>query len=242
MPEVEVIGGNLHNEAAAAHWLRRRSRADAPGHFDLLFYAEGQKRRARRILNRAPGHRLHTGPRGKGSNDAARETGILIADHLPDLGGGSYHLSDEAKRFKSVGKERWGQVAVTEIAGRGVDLICGHPVAGPAALSGDDPDHPLVKRYAEATRWLDGTLANAAARGHEVIGYLDAQMFHSWDQPWSPIHTLRAHGLRWYWHRIDVVFWSAGFHRSRTSLHDIGSDHPALRVALDVRPRQEDQR
>jgi hypothetical protein len=232
MADLTVLGANLHNSRHAVGHLRARSRADAPDHFTAAVVSEAHRRR--RQLRGFPGHDYFTGP----DRGPSQEVGILLDRRLPTLGHGYEHLSDAAPRFERVGKERWGHDLVTATRGTEVAIIGWHPVAGPLALHGDDPDHPLVLRYAEATRWLDATIGYHEARGREWVAVADCQMRESAAQLWSPRHVFANHGGTWLWDGIDVAAWSDGLNlvgnpRARVR-HDVLPDHPLLRVDLNI--------
>lgn len=232
MADFTFAACNLHNNPAAVDWLRRRSRRDARDHFDLAAVYEAHRRRRR--LRGLPGHDYHTGKQPGPS----QETGILLANDLPYLGHGAQFVSREAEQFESVGKERWGQVVTTRIENAVVDGISLHPVAGPQALAGSNPDHPLVKRYAKAMRWLEATIVHSEALGHEWVLGMDAQMFPGQERPWSP-HAIFAEHKAWtVWERIDLVAGSSGLvpvgNKAARVRHDFPSDHPALVVDINV--------
>lgn len=228
MADLVVIAANLHNEKAAVDWLRARSRADARDHFHIGLVSEAHARR--RSLRSLPGHTYLTGT----EPGPSQETGILLDRRLPVHGHGYQRLSKALPKFESVGKERWGQDALTEVATTPLGLITLHPVAGPEALSGKNPDHALVQAYTDAMSWLDASITAHRQQGHEVIVGGDIQMWPNWDKPWSIGRVLARHQLQRHWHRIDLIAWSPGLAKTRESTHDIGSDHDALRVDLNI--------
>ena len=232
MADLTFTAANLHNSRAAVDWLRHRSRSDARDHFDIASVYEAHHRR--RALRRLPGHRYYTGDQ----RGPSRETGVLLGRDLPYLGHGAQFVSREAERFERVGKERWGQVVTTRAANAVVDVISLHPVAGPKALGGSDPHHPLVRRYAAAMRWLEATVVQSEALRHEWVLGMDAQMFPGQERPWSP-HAIFAEHKAWtVWERIDLVAGSRGLvpvgNRDMRVRHDFPSDHPALVVDINV--------
>lgn len=233
MPSLTVVHGNLHNNRAAVRWLRNRSRADSVEPFDLGLVAEAHKRRL--ALSGFPGHTYRTGAHPGPS----QETGILVSKALTELGHTYEFLSPEATRFPSVGKERWGQSSVVEFGGQQIAVVTYHPVAGPRALHGDNPDHPLVRRYAKATRWLDATITYHRALGREVIASADCQMVEKSNRLWSPKHVLAQNDMTWEWHGIDFVAWTPGFditNRPAARVRaDFPSDHPAIVARLNLR-------
>lgn len=232
MPDLTVVGANLHNSKGAVRYLRRRSRRDAPDRFDIGGVCEAHRRR--RMLRAFPGHDYRTGD----TTGPAQETGILVARHLTDLGGGSEFLSPEAERFDHVGQERWGQDRIIELGGVPIAPIVYHPIAGPKALHGKDPNHPLVRRYARATRWLEAKVDYHTTLGREVVVISDCQMREGAEQLWSPRHVFENHGMRWLWERIDVIAWTSGLvlvGNPKTRVREgVLPDHPLLRVELNI--------
>jgi hypothetical protein len=232
MARLVVASGNLHNHKAAVDYLRRRSRPDHPEHFDICFTSEAWRRR--RALSQLLGHDYLTGT----IPGPSQETGILLSRALPNYGHGAYFLSAAAPQWEKIGKERWGQEAVTEFGGVGIALINLHPVPGPEALRGNDPDHPLVERYAAAMRWLEATIARHRHLGHQVIAGGDLQMREHEKQLWAPRHVFADHKMTWHWGGIDAIAWTRGLTvvgspRRRTD-GDFPSDHPLLRVELEL--------
>lgn len=231
MPDLTCLSANVHNSPAAV------ARLDGL-RFDVGLLCEVNH--VGRELVGIGGYRYLTGI----LPGPSRETGILLTRRLRRLvlrGFTTRFLSPAAPKFKAVGKERWGQVALVDVDGVAVACITLHPVAGPAALSGNDPSHRLVRLYAKAMRWLEAEVSAHVAAGHEVILGSDIQMFEGWDRPWSPRHIFAEHRMATYWQRIDVIAWTPGLVRVKASTHDIGSDHPALRVAFDVKPNRRKQ-
>jgi hypothetical protein len=233
MPSLTVIAANLHNSRDAVRWLRNRSRADSPEPYDLALLSEAHKRRL--MLRGFPGHTYRTG----GHRGPSQETGILVGNHLTELGHAYEFLSAEAPKFPSVGKERWGQSSVITFGNTEIAAVTYHPVAGPRALHGSDPDHPLVRRYAKATRWLDATVTFHRSLGREVIVGSDCQMVEKSNRLWSPKHVFAENDMAWEWHGIDVVAWTPGLAAtgpaSSRVRRDFPSDHPALVVRLNLR-------
>lgn len=236
MPSLTVVSGNLHNNRAAVSWLRNRSRADSLEPYDVALVSEAHRRR--RSLRAFPGHDyrtgIHPGP--------SQETGILVSKALTELGHSYEFLSPASPRFASVGKERWGQTVVVEFGGRELAFVTYHPVAGPKALHGTDPDHPLVRRYARATRWLDATIDYHTTRGRDVIAGGDIQMVEKSTRLWSPKHVFANHDMTWEWHGIDVLAWTPGLAASGPASSrirdDFPSDHPALVIRLALTRRK----
>lgn len=229
MPDLEVVAANLHNDRRPVDWLRARSKPKSPGHYDVAMTYEAQRRK--RALSGLPGHTYLTGH----LPGPSQETGVLLSKGLSNLGHQSMFLSPEAERFESVGKERWGQVVFSQIGDTKFGAISLHPVAGPKALGGNDANHPLVRRYAMAMRWLEATLDWLDTMNYEAIVGSDIQMMQSWDAMWSPLHIFRERKMRFFWERIDVIAVSNGFDLVSTTTHDIGSDHPALRAGVNVK-------
>ena len=228
---MKLVSANLHNEPRAVSWLRRRSHPNHPEHYDVAMVSEAHKRH--RALTHLPGHQYLTGP----TRGPSREVGILLSRSLPLLGHGYQFLSPAAPKFARVGKERWGQVALTEYGDTPIAVVALHPVAGPKALHGDDPDHPLVERYAEAMRWLEATIVSHTDQGHEVIAGGDLQMKERARPLWSPRHIFANHNMRWLWEGIDVLAWTRGLELAGPTktrvIRDFPSDHPALSVQLE---------
>lgn len=224
MADLVVRAANLHNQRDAA----RRALTGRP---DVVLVSEAQK--VHDALAGARGYRYLTGA----LPGPSREVGILVTKRTKRLrlrGHVYAFLSAAARKFKRVGKERWGQVALVKVGGRKVAIIALHPVAGPSVLAGFDPNHLLVRRYASAMRWLEQTARFYARRGCEVVIGGDLNMRESWDRPWSPHAVLREHHMETYWHGIDLIAWTPGLTRAGEPFaRDIGSDHPALTVALN---------
>lgn len=233
MPDLVVVSANLHNEIAAVQHLATRSPRDAVEHFDVGLLSEAHARRSQ--LRGLPGHAYLTGPvRGP-----SQEVGVLLGTHLPNLGHSYEFLSPEAPAFPSVGKERWGHHVVTEIRDVEIALITYHPVAGPDALHGSDPDHPLVRLYVRATSWLAATMDYHQARGRELIVGSDCQMREGANQPWSPKHVFANHDMKRIWSGIDVLAHSDGLiltgNAATRVQHGVLHDHPLIRAEFNVR-------
>lgn len=221
MPDLTVLSANLHNEVGAVRALR-----SIP--FTAGLVAEAHRRGPElRGIKRC---RYLTGPQ----RGPSREVGMLIDRGVMLKGFSSAFLSRAAARFTSVGKERWGHDAILDLEVADVALIVAHPVAGPDALNGNNPDHPLVKRYAKAVQWIDDTIVDHLNAGREVVFGGDVQIRSGNDKPWSIYRVFERHGLNFYADGIDVIAWSSGLVKVRGTSHDIGSDHPALRVELNI--------
>lgn len=236
MPDLTILAANCHNNRPAVAYLRRRSRADALEHYDVGLVSEAHRRT--RTLRTFPGHDYRTGHHPGPS----QETGILVGRNLTELGHASEFLSPAAPQFPSVGKERWGQWVAVEYGGTEIAFVVYHPVAGPDALHGKNPDHPLVKRYLAATQWLDATVAYHVTRGREVVVGADCQVGERLNRLWSPRHVFANHDMDWLWEGIDVLAWTSGLgvagKEARRVVHDFPSDHPLLKVRLEVKPRR----
>lgn len=231
---ITVVAANLHNERAAVAWLGKRSRRDAPGHYDVALVSEASRRR--RQLRRLPGHDYHTGT----IPGPSQETGILLSRSFRNLGHGAYFLSPATPpgAWEKIGQERWGQELVTDVDGARVAIINAHPVPGRYALRSNDPDHPLVTRYTDALDWVARTVQKHRRMGHRVIVGGDWQMREHEHTPWSPRTMFDRLGMGWFWHGIDLIAWGNGVmpvgNPATRVVDDFPSDHPALRVTLTV--------
>lgn len=225
MADLVVASANCHNNRAAIEAI--------PGLVADVVCVYEVHRRGRELVG-LPGYTYLTGS----MPGPSREVGILVSKRVKRLRLRGYlnqFISAAATRFKSVGKERWGHVALVKVADTRVAVIALHPVAGPDVLSGFDPNHLLVRRYASAMRWLERTVADHIGRGCEVVVASDIQMFETWDRPWSPHAIFREHDMAWFWDRIDVAAWTPGLTAvTARARADFPSDHPALRVALNL--------
>jgi hypothetical protein len=219
MADLTVLSANLHNEPEAVQALR-----SIP--FKAGLVAEAHRRGS--DLRGLKRYRYLTGPQ----RGPSQEVGILVDRDIMLRGFSSTFLSRAAARFSSVGKERWGHDVILDLE-PDVALIVAHPVAGPAALNGNDPSHPLVKRYAKAVQWIDDAIVDHLNAGREVVFGGDVQLRSGNDKPWSVYRVFERHGLDFYADGIDVIAWSSGLVKVRGTSHDIGSDHPALRVELN---------
>lgn len=235
MADLVVTATNLHNERAAVNWLRRRSRADAPDHFDIGFVSEAHRRRKQ--LRGLPGHNYHTGS----TRGPSQEVGILLDRRLPLLGESSALVSEAiGGKLERVGKERWGRTITTRIGDTVTTAVTVHPVAGVKLRTGDLPDdHVLVQRYDDAMTWLDATIIHHRSLGHEVIVGGDIQVTPVNQKPWSIYPLLAAHGLEIFRDGIDLIAWTNGFvlggNPMRRVFHDFPSDgHPAIVIQLDL--------
>lgn len=225
MADLVVGSANCHNNVAAIEAIDSLV-ADVVCVYEV-------SHRGRELVG-LPGYTYLTGS----MPGPSREVGILVSKRVTRLrlrGYVNQFLSAAAARFKSVGKERWGHAALVKVADTRVAVIALHPVAGPDVLSGFDPNHLLVRRYASAMRWLERTVTHYTDRGCQVVVCSDIQMFESWDRPWSPHAIFREHDMAWLWDRIDVIAWTPGLDAiTKRARDDFPSDHPALRVALNV--------
>lgn len=226
MADLTVATANCHNERAAV---------DALPKVDVLLLSEVHRRSRDLIAKR--GYTYLTGY----ATSPSREVGILVSKRAKRLRiRGYWHefLSAALPRYKSVGKERWGHVALVQLAdGTRVACIALHPVAGPQALAGNDPGHRLVMAYASAMRWLEQTIAYHRKRGHEVVVGADIQMREGTERPWSPHPIFRENDMTWLWDGIDVLAWTSGLEPERRPVVNRGfpSDHPLIRANLNSR-------
>lgn len=225
-----TVSANIKNSRQAVRYLRDRSRRDARGHYDIASVYEASKRR--RQLRQLPGHDYRTAD----VPGIAQDVGLLVGRHLGDHGGGSEFLSpDTGDRWSKIGKERWGLSRVIVVDGGELAVIALHPVPGPNALDGDDPDHPLVARYRMAMRWMTQRLAYHQALGHPCIVMSDIQTRAGNTRPWSPRHVFQAHRMTWAWHGIDVVAATRELSIiSEQAVPGAMPDHPLLRVRLGL--------
>lgn len=220
----EVVEINCHNQKDVA-------RKVAAMKFKFGFVSESQHVGP----ELSAGRRLLTGPATKGRN-MTQDVGILVKPKAPDLGYGYFRVSEEYKPLKRVAPDRYGHVAVTTVKGVEVALIALHPVAG-AKTIGDPKNthHPLVQRYRLARNWLFDTIHHQFYLHREVIFGGDVQLGQHVAVDWS-IHSLFRHwnfGL--YADGIDLIAWSPGIKQvGAGSAVDVGSDHPLLRVRLDI--------
>jgi hypothetical protein len=232
--ELVFVSANLKNRPGPATWASRQAGAD------LAVVSEAHHRYWQ--LRRAPGRRYLTGP--KRPNGMAREVGILADKRLPVYGYGFERLSEEASAFPSVGKERWGHELLTAVEVRNrarklveipLAVVGLHPVAGPKALRDGTLRHPLVSRYWDAIEWLDGVVAKHRERGHEVVVMGDVQIPVSNQKPWSVHLVTRKFGLNSFAEGIDLIATTPRLRHLQRTVHQIGSDHPALRLAVEVK-------
>src|SRR5687768_16875790 len=104
MPDLVVVSANLHNEVEAVEVLPRA---------DVLMLAE-VSHRGRELVG-LDGYTYLTGA----LPGPSREVGILVSKRVKRLRLRGYwyeFASAAAARFKRVGKERWGHVALVELA------------------------------------------------------------------------------------------------------------------------------
>jgi hypothetical protein len=229
MADLILSSGNLHNEEAAARYV-------VDDDVDIAMVSEAQKNGPRPILRNAPGYRYRTGPPNMGTNDAARETGILMRSSLPNRGGGSYFVSKVFLPAPRTGKERWAQVALTRVEGVDIAAISGHPVAAPNALKRGVENGPLASRHRDFTDWLDDTLAYHLGRGGEAAVGLDANVRRGWAGADEMEALIARHNLRGIWDGLDLLMVSRGLHiELREVDRKFPSNHPLLRLGVSVR-------
>lgn len=229
VPDLTVAAVNLHNARKPVRWLARHQG------IDIAMVSEAQKRR--KALRLDPGRRYVTGPAGMGDNDAGRETGILLARNLPDLGGGSERVSTVFAPAPRVGKERWVRTALTEVGGVDIAALSVHPVAAPEALrTGAGRDNPLAARHRDFTDWLGAALAFHTTLGRQVILGGDVNVRQEWKGA-APLQAiLRRHDLDGLWDGLDLLMVTPGLRvTGRDVFRDIGSDHPALQLRVKIR-------
>lgn len=224
MADLRVVAANLHNEVAAVAAL-------AAMRFDVALVSEAHRRG--RELVAVKGYRYLTGS----TFGPSREVGILVSKRVKRLTlRGYWHefASAATRRFKRVGKERWGHVALIQLPDKTrVACIAVHPVAGPKVLASFDPEHTLAKRYAAHMRWLEQAVAYHRSRRHEVVIGGDVNMRETWERPWSPHAIFNEHRMRWFWDGLDCIAWTPGLSAVLNRANrDFPSDHPALRVDL----------
>lgn len=219
-----VGSANLHNDRGPTRWILNR-----PGLCDVVCVYEAQRQTKR--LRRSVNYRLHTGKREKGRN-MPQSTGILVRKRMEDRGGSSVWLSKEWKPASRVAPDRWAQTIYSEFKGKPLLVIAVHPNAGPELLRGSDPEHPLVKRHWDVTRWACKTAFTHHRMGWHVVVAGDVQLPASVDRPWNLNTQMKRVGFGVHSVHIDSIFWSPGLSLKDAAHYDIGSDHPMLRTVL----------
>lgn len=216
---------NTANEKAAIGWVAERGA-------DLVLLNEVN--RVERPGRVAPEYL--TGARQPGRN-MARETGI--GTRLPVFGHQWDRISENAgEEFERLAPDRYAQMLHTRLSGVDIDVYCVHLNAGPNALRGKDPNHPIVREYRQSLRWLRSELRGSMARGREFLVGGDVNLRENDDVPWSPYEVFRGFDMGWFNSGLDVLAFSSGLRLKDRKVFDkekVHSDHPGLGANLTVK-------
>ncbi len=238
--DLDLIGANLHNDAAPARWVTGRSPFAGGARSTVAGVYEAQD--VFLALDSAQGRQYLTGHQ-TGGHDMARSTGILLPQRAVVLGRSYDFLTKAWAPAERVSRDRYGHWAVVEMNGLRAScelaVVALHPDPGPEALRGDDRGHPLVERYLVAREWFGDTAAYHRARGREIALVSDIQLPQAIEKPWSFHKVLEKNDMWTYWNHIDVVAGTARLDRVDETSHHIGSDHPANRVGVNITRRNQ---
>lgn len=236
-----VVGhGNIHNNIAAIT-------AALAMNCDVFGFNEAGRRIP--TLAGVRGFRLHTAypvrkwqPQKKFWRVTSTDTATLVRKKYEYLGELQQQVSQQWDPAARVAPDRWFNVACFGVQGKRVAHLNIHPNAGPKQLTGDNPNHPIVREYRESMVWMESILDLYAHRGYALLVTGDFNLRdyqYGKDPEWSPWTRLRKHGLAYKAHKIDGIAWSAK-HFEMRDFHVIPkarfhSDHDALRVTLTTK-------
>lgn len=227
-PSLAVGHLNVHNRSGAV-------RAALGVDCDVWGFNEAGTRR-RQLAGRRR-YRLHMAPPiGKGRDlRMVGDCATVVRTRLPYLGGWCQQVSQQVDSASRVAPDRFIVVAVFRWRGLRVAHFNVHLNAGPAVRS--RPASPVTREYGESVQWLDRMVGLYRGQGYAVLVSGDFNL-PELDVPWSPWLVLARHGLDWHRKHIDGIAWSTDHfkprHRQVFDKARMRSDHPALRVVLEV--------
>lgn len=223
---VSVLCLNVHKEERALEWLAHKGA-------DLTLV--GEANRADKPGRVAPTYL--TGPNEPGRN-TERDCGIGVRG-LPVLGHMWERISEDAGGSHSdLAPDRYAQVLYTEIDGVGVDVYSIHLNAGPNALRGKDPDHPIVIEYRKSVKWLRTSLTRSQALGREYVVGGDINLRENDRVPWTPYKVFEGRNMTGISEGLDVLLVSRGLRLGNRKVYPrdtVHSDHPGLGGDISVR-------
>lgn len=149
-------------------------------------------------------YRLHVAE-GHGSQRSAWDTPVLIRDKHDALGAGFQQVSERWKPAERVAPDRVATWAGIDHPVGSTAYVNLHLNAGPAALRGNDPGHPIVREYLESVVSVDRLLTYLRREYDHVLVGGDVNMPAELERPWSPYPMLRDNGMVVRGRGIDVL-------------------------------------
>lgn len=147
----------------------------------------------RQLLNRA-GYRTYASPYGdpRGRSDVM----LLVHKRAEHLGVITVRIMEARPGVSAAWHERYLVAALTDDPALGRTAIVGiHPSPAPEALTGTDPDHPLVKAYADGMRRTIAVLDYLDRAGYRIVVTGDVQLRPTIDRRWTADAALDTAGL-----------------------------------------------
>lgn len=142
-------------------------------------------------LVKVPGTRLLTVPDGFRDRRAG-DTPIVVRASRENLGELVRKASDALPKFERVAPARtltaafYAHPVADSMGYTGVAHFNIHPDAGPAALNGEDPDHPIVREYLDALTTTRLWMQAARRDGFLLVLTGDLQVGARHTKPWGP--------------------------------------------------------
>jgi hypothetical protein len=159
------------------------------------------------LLARFKGYRVYRSTYG--STRGRLDCLVLVRKNLTHLGEISLRISRPLPHF-NVAHERIAVAALFQHPDTGkTAVVSWHPTPGPAALAGQDPDHPLVKVYEQAVAAVSGLVDYLESEGFDVVLCGDVQIrpgSPGAGRPWSPRFAAERVGLAvTIWQDLDLI-------------------------------------
>ena len=197
-PTLRIGHGNGHNEQSLVDYVRE-AKADS--------FACLESQRLASELRNIANSRLTVA--GEGVRDArSRSTALVTSNDREYLGELVRKASEEIPAFERVAPDRmvvasfYAHPIARELGKEGVAHFALHPDAGPEALSGNNPAHPIAREYSEALQTAAKWMKVARQDGLLLVLTGDLQVPRTNTKPWGPNELLVE--------PLDLEVWSAG--------------------------------
>lgn len=194
---IRIGHGNGHNRHSLANFVRE-TQTDS--------FGCNESDRLLKAMRKIPGRRL-IAPSGDGVRDPrAASSCISTSNARENLGSLVRKVSEPLPNFSRVAPTRtlvasfFAHPLATRMGFEGVAHFNLHPDAGPAALAGTDPAHPLVREYREALVSTAVWMKAARRDGLLLILTGDLQVRAVNDRPWSPRNLIAD--------ELDLAYWT----------------------------------
>lgn len=239
MGALTVAHGNVHNSIAAARRVRRLG-ADVTGLNEAHQLSTKLETLGRRVHTPQPVRKARKMPNGRTiKRNVSNDVATLVSKRFEYVGDMSLRICEQVSQMtlQGVAPDRWLQVSLFNTPRLMSAHVNVHLNAGPQALRGNNPDHPIVREYRQSVQGTLRVLELLDDFGFSVTLSGDMNMEDDREDPvpWSPYPQLRRKGFTIFSHGIDCIAWDQTFRdtdRRVIPAKKIGSDHAALRVRL----------